>query len=88
MKTTLYIEDELFRDAKVQAAREGIRLKDLIEAGLRVVLAGGHLKKSHRIQFPLIKRSGKRSPVTLEDIKRAQTKDLEEEAAHAKSLRR
>lgn len=38
MRTTLQLEDGLFREAKEQAAREGKPLKQLLEEGLRLVL--------------------------------------------------
>jgi hypothetical protein len=39
MKTTVEIPDELYRRAKAEAALGGRKLKDLIEEGLRLVLA-------------------------------------------------
>jgi hypothetical protein len=39
MRTTVDIPDELLRRAKSEAALRGRRLKDLIEEGLRLVLA-------------------------------------------------
>lgn len=39
MRTTVDIPDELFRRAKSEAALRGRKLKDLIEEGLRLVLA-------------------------------------------------
>ena len=39
MRTTVDIPDELFRQAKSEAALQGRRLKDLVEEGLRLVLA-------------------------------------------------
>jgi len=39
MRTTIDIPDELFRHAKSEAALRGRKLKDLIEQGLRMVLA-------------------------------------------------
>jgi hypothetical protein len=39
MRTTVDIPDELFRRAKSEAALQGRRLKDLVEDGLRLVLA-------------------------------------------------
>ena len=39
MRTTIEIPDDLFRKAKAQAALEGVRLRDVIERGLRLVLA-------------------------------------------------
>ncbi len=39
MRTTVEIPDELFRRAKSEAALRGRKLKDLVEEGLRLVLA-------------------------------------------------
>jgi len=39
MKTTIELPDDLFRQAKAEAALRGRRLKDLIEEGLRLALA-------------------------------------------------
>jgi hypothetical protein len=38
MKTTLEIPDDLYRQAKVHAALENRRMKDLVSEGLRLVL--------------------------------------------------
>jgi hypothetical protein len=38
MKTTVELPDPLYRQAKAAAALRGLRLKDLVEAGLRLVL--------------------------------------------------
>jgi hypothetical protein len=40
MRTTVDLPDELFRRAKAEAALRGRKLKDLIEEGLRQLLAG------------------------------------------------
>ena len=39
MKTTIEMPDDLYRAAKAEAALRGRKLKDLIEDGLRLVLA-------------------------------------------------
>jgi hypothetical protein len=39
MRTTIDLPDELFRRAKAEAALRGRKFKDLIEEGLRLVLA-------------------------------------------------
>lgn len=44
MKTTLEIPDDLYRQAKVRAAHENRKMKDLVSEGLRLVL--GLTKKS------------------------------------------
>ncbi len=38
MKTTVELLDTLYRQAKAEAALHGRKLKDLVEAGLRLVL--------------------------------------------------
>ena len=38
MKTTLEIDDELYREAKAHAARTGQKMKDLVTEGLRLAL--------------------------------------------------
>lgn len=38
MKTTIELPDDLFREAKAQAALRGRKLKDMVEEGLRRVL--------------------------------------------------
>ena len=40
MKTTVEIPDSLFRQAKVKAALDGRKMKDLVAEGLALVLAG------------------------------------------------
>jgi predicted component of type VI protein secretion system len=39
MKTTVEVPDDLYRQAKAEAALRGRKLKDLVEEGLRLVLA-------------------------------------------------
>jgi hypothetical protein len=39
MKTTVQISDALLEEARAVAAREGTTLRELIEAGLRVIVA-------------------------------------------------
>jgi hypothetical protein len=39
MKTTVEVPDELYRRAKAEAALRGRKLRDLVEEGLRLVLA-------------------------------------------------
>ena len=45
MKTTVEIPHELYRRAKAEAALRGRKLKDLIEEGLRLVLASPRRRK-------------------------------------------
>lgn len=39
MKTTVEVPDELYRQAKAEAALRGLKLKDLVEQGLRLALS-------------------------------------------------
>ncbi|MBX9829835.1 MAG: hypothetical protein K2Y27_33200 [Xanthobacteraceae bacterium] len=47
MKTTVEVPDELYRRAKAEAALRGRRLRDLVEEGLRLVLAVPRKRPSH-----------------------------------------
>lgn len=42
MKTTVEVPDELYRQAKAEAALRGRKLRDLVEEGLRLVLEAPH----------------------------------------------
>ncbi len=57
MKVTLDITPDLFRDLKVKAAREGRKLKDLINALLRDGLheRPNRIPKKKRSPFPVLK---------------------------------
>jgi hypothetical protein len=57
MKTTLEIPDDLYRQAKVLAAQENLRMKDLVSEGLQLVL----MKKT-RLRHP---RRMMKAPVTI-----------------------
>jgi hypothetical protein len=71
MKTTLEIPDELYRQAKVQAAHENRKMKDLVSEGLRLVL--GLTKKSppkpaqRMANAPVKVRAGKELPALVKE---------------------
>ena len=48
MKTTLYIADDLMRDAEEQAAKDGMSLTKLIECAVR-----GYLDELNRVSEPI-----------------------------------
>ena len=50
MKTTVEVPDDLYRRAKAEAALRGRKLKDLIEEGLRLVLA----LRANRVGIPAL----------------------------------
>jgi hypothetical protein len=67
MRTTIEIPDDLFRKAKAQAALEGVRLRDVIERGLRLVLAEPAPPASRRVDFPL-HHSRQPGALSVEDV--------------------
>lgn len=89
MKTTLNIPDDLFRVAKVKAAQEGVKLKDLIAEGLRLVISGNVHGRSHRVKFPLITGKAGGLVLTEEHVRQAEEAELQEETKqYAKFMRR
>lgn len=71
MKTTLEIPDDLYRDAKVKAARENRKMKDLVSEGLRLVLgleAGCRSRPERRMgKAPVLIRKGNEIPALTND---------------------
>lgn len=90
MKTTIEIDDALFRQAKVLAAQRGITLKKLVQTGLKLAIAA-EMKpvQRTRIKFPLIESKDPNHRITSEDVYRAMDEADEEEAReHARFMRR
>ena len=59
MRTTVRLDDNLLKRAKIKAAAEGRTLTDLIEEGLRNVLAQRPDKKKRRLEpLPVSKQTG------------------------------
>jgi len=87
MKTTLEIPDALFRQVKAKAALDGIKLKDMVAEGLRLMVRGEAQPTSRRrVKLPLIRSRAKGHvlPITGEQIKQWEVEaDLER---HASSL--
>ncbi len=66
MRTTIEIADELLRKAKTRAADEGIPLRRVIEAALRMYILGRRNKGGYRLQWRT--ESGRIQPgVRLDD---------------------
>jgi len=57
MKTTVEVPDDLYRRAKAEAALRGRKLKDLVEEGLRLVLAGSPKARREPSLAGLMKRA-------------------------------
>lgn len=50
MKTTVELPDALLAEAKKHAAAHGLTLKEVMEAGLRKILASGSSRKKFRLR--------------------------------------
>lgn len=88
MRTTIDIPDELFRQAKARAALRGVRLRDIVERGLRLALQETGEEAPARATLPL-HRSASPGALKVGDALRAEAAALgEEDAAHARPLRR
>jgi predicted component of type VI protein secretion system len=57
MKITVEVPDDLHRRAKDEAARSGRKLKDMVEEGLRLVLARTHEPRKRTRLARLMKRA-------------------------------
>jgi hypothetical protein len=71
MKTTLEIPDDLYRLAKVQAAQENRKMKDLVSEGLRLVLGLSNKPQPRQLRrmtkAPVTIRSGNVIPALSND---------------------
>ena len=90
MKTTIEVDDDLFRQAKILAAQRGITLKELVQMGLQMAIAvEGAPARGTRIKFPLIGSRDPKQRLTSESVYRAMNEADEEEAhENARLLRR
>lgn len=72
MKTTVEIPDALFRQAKVQAAMQGIPLRDLVVRGLQLAIEEStNAPVQRRTKFPLIRAVPRAEPLTDEQVAQA-----------------
>jgi len=69
MRTTVRLNEGLFRQVKAEAARRGETVTALIERGLRLVLSASHRPaKRSRLKLPVSRATGGTRPgIDLED---------------------
>ena len=86
MRTTVDIPDDLYRQAKSEAALRGKRLRELMEEGLRRVLGlPVRAPGAGRIEFPL-HHSRHPGALSLADVDRGEEEvRLDADASHARS---
>jgi hypothetical protein len=84
MKTTVEIPDELFREAKATAARNGSKLKDLVVEGLRFVLGKTKTEKRH-LRSPMITGKPGAAILTAARVSEIEANEAREEVScHAR----
>ncbi|MBA3373605.1 MAG: type II toxin-antitoxin system VapB family antitoxin [Euzebyaceae bacterium] len=76
MKTTLNLDDELLRRAKLRAAAKGTTLTALVEEGLRTVLVEPSRRQPAELNFPIFRGEG---PTAVDPADRAALYDLMED---------
>ena len=87
MKTTVEIPDELFRQAKVQAALQGIPLRELFIRGLQLAMEQPGLEsQQQRTRFPLIASTRRDSRLTDEQVAHALDQMAQEDILHDASF--
>jgi hypothetical protein len=87
MKTTVEIPDELFRQAKIQAAMQGIPLRELFIQGLQLVMQkSSSVDEQRRTQFPIIIGTPRAEPLTNEQVAEALEQMAQEEIIHDASF--
>lgn len=95
MRTTLVIDDDLYRRVKAKAAMEGRKVTDVVEDGLRAALGLGPTRpdlpdRSSRVQLPLIPAHSD-TPALMAGMSREEIHQrlaqlqLEDDLAHAAS---
>jgi len=88
MRTTVDLDDTLFRKAKAQAAMEGIPLKQLLERSLRLTLNQPKAKKKDRdLRIPILKAKGSKKVYFPPDVVN-RVDDLEDRERYAAFVRR
>lgn len=83
MRTTIEIPDDLFREAKSQAALRGQTLKEFVEEGIRMVLRHPPAPRPTRVSFPLLP-AGTRKAISVDEVRDfIHQAEAEEDLRHA-----
>lgn len=86
MQTTLRIDDHLYREAKAQAAREGISMTRLFEDALQKRIHGGSAKKAVVKLKPFSRDIPDAKIPTVQEIKDSMDEMLTERMPKTKDL--
>lgn len=77
MKTTLEIDDALYREVKAMAALTGRKMKDLVSEGLERVLREGNVERpkavAQAMKLPLLPSSQEKGRVTSDQVYELET---------------
>lgn len=85
MKATVEIPNDLYRETKVTAAMRGVKVKDLVAEGLRLVLRGERAQNTgRRLKFPLVD-TGQTGSQSIPDDAAAHLEKIEDLERHAVS---
>jgi hypothetical protein len=68
VRTTIDIPVRLYRKLKEQAAAKGSSVRELVLAGIKVVLLNSQRREARRVEFPLIRSKGPKVDLTNEQI--------------------
>lgn len=77
MKTTLEIDDALYREVKAMAALSGRKMKDLVREGLERVLSEGSVERpkavAQAMKLPLLPSSAEKGSITSDQVYELET---------------
>ncbi len=86
-KTTIELDDEIYRQAKIRAAERGISLRELVQNALKAALAVEEQPvKVHHVKFPLLDPIEGAPIITSEQVYQALRDMEDEEDAHYASF--
>lgn len=77
MQTTLRIDDELYREAKVEAARQGMTLTNFLQEGLRLRIQKGRSTSSELPSHFRTYRKGESFRFTDKELKDIANQELD-----------